>query len=97
MQLTLVTQRLLAVIAIFFVCFWVSTGQTQGKARLTHQDRPRAKGRLRVGEAVRFIPGYRMSFLTKNRRTSPQDARDDDEFPAAQLGLLGMALLLQCP
>ncbi|KAI1558312.1 AraJ Arabinose efflux permease [Pyrenophora tritici-repentis] len=31
-----------------------------------------------------------MSFLTKNRRTSPQDARDDDEFPAAQLGLLAL-------
>jgi len=31
-----------------------------------------------------------MPFLTKNRRTSPQDARDDDEFPAAQLGLLAL-------
>jgi hypothetical protein len=34
-----------------------------------------------------------MSFLTKNRRTSPQDAPEtrEDQFPAAQLGLLGMA------
>ncbi|KAL7779955.1 hypothetical protein CFE70_009973 [Pyrenophora teres f. teres 0-1] len=32
-----------------------------------------------------------MSFLTKTRRTSPQDARtDDDDFPAAQLGLLAL-------
>ncbi|KNG49553.1 MFS general substrate transporter [Stemphylium lycopersici] len=31
-----------------------------------------------------------MPFLTKNRRTSPQDVNDNDKFPAVQLGLLAL-------
>jgi hypothetical protein len=74
-----------------FVCYWIIQGQTQRKL-YSHNKPPRAKGRLRVGEAVRTKSGCRMSFLTKNRRTSPQDAPEatQDKFPAAQLGLLGM-------
>lgn len=71
------------------------TGSFKAKRResSTHiASHPRARRRLRVGEAVRTKSGCRMSFLTKNRRTSPQDAPEatQDKFPAAQLGLLGM-------
>ena len=53
-----------------------------------------------LAEAVRFIPGCRMPFLTNPPRTSSPNApadNNDERFPAAQLGLLGMCPLLRCP
>jgi hypothetical protein len=71
-----------------------SSGSNAGKSSTYTASHIRAKARLRVGEAVRIISGCRMSFLTKNRRTSPQDATND-QFPAAQLALLGNRM--PCP
>jgi hypothetical protein len=71
-----------------------SSGSNAGKSSTYTASHLRAKARLRVGEAVRIISGCRMSFLTKNRRTSPQDATID-QFPAAQLALLGNRM--PCP
>jgi hypothetical protein len=71
-----------------FCLFLGHLGQTQGKSSTYTASHLRAKARLCVGEAVRIISGCRMSFLTKNRRTSPQDATNE-QFPAAQLALLG--------